>query len=330
MTEESWPAEQLFLTPAAVRKLASKCKNSFVTTSQKLDIRADLRPLLSSLYLPLAAWIEARWQAQSGPLVIGVCGPQGSGKSTLTALLKTVLVAGFERRVASFSLDDIYKTKSQRNAMARSCHPLFATRGVPGTHDVDLGIATIESLKAQRGRQSTLLPVFDKGKDDRQPRSTWPRYLGEVDMIVVEGWCVGALPESDEALATPINALEREEDPSGGWRAEVNRALGQEYQRLFSLIDVLIMMKVDSMDRVFKWRKLQERQLAKEKLQSGLSAEQWTIMSDRELMRFIMHFERLTRHMLTEMPRRADMVFFLQSSHTPARVVINKPISPDR
>jgi D-glycerate 3-kinase len=328
MSEFSWPPEQLFVTPDALHKLATMCRDSFVTTAQDLDIGADLSPLLPSLYLPLAAWLEARRREQRNALVVGVSGPQGSGKSTLVALLKAVLEVGFARRVASFSLDDIYKTKSQRNAMARAVHPLFATRGVPGTHDIALGIRTIESLRVQTAGHSTLLPAFDKAKDDRRPRSTWLHCTGKVDLVLFEGWCVGALPEADEALGTPVNQLEAQEDPDGCWRAEANRALGQEYQKLFALIDVLIMMKVDSMDVVYEGRRLQERQLTKKMRESGLPAEQWTVMSDRELNRFIMHYERLTRHILAEMPRRADMVFFLDGRRMPVRVLINKPVSP--
>ncbi|MGH7825206.1 MAG: hypothetical protein ACREQ7_08535 [Candidatus Binatia bacterium] len=291
-----------------------------------MDIDEGLTPLLDSLYLPLSAWLDRRRREQNRTLVVGLCGPQGSGKSTLTGLLRTVLTAGFEREVATFSLDDIYKTQSQRNEMARAVHPLFVTRGVPGTHDVDLGIETIESLKAQRLGQSTLLPVFDKARDDRLPKSAWPSCSGEVDFVLFEGWCVGALPEPDEAVAAPMNDLEREEDAGGAWRTAVNRALAEEYQKLFKLIDVLIMLKVDSIERVYEWRRLQEQKLAKRLTEGGHPLGQTRIMSERELDRFIMHFERLTRHMATEMPGRADLVLFLESTHTPTRVLINKPI----
>jgi D-glycerate 3-kinase len=148
-------------------------------------------------------------------------------------------------------------------------------------------------------------------------------------LILFEGWCVGALPEDNEALVAPINELERNEDSSGTWRAEVNRILAQDYPRLYALIDVLIMLKVERMDRVFEWRRLQERKLASKIAESHVRTSRWRIMSDRELDRFIMHFERLTRHLLAEMPRRADLVLFLESSHRPASVMINKPLRLD-
>lgn len=151
-------------------------------------------------------------------------------------------------------------------------------------------------------------------------------FRGHVDVIILEGWCVGAMPQPAEALATPINDLEREEDSDGTWRTAVNRALGGEYQSLFALMDILLLLKIDTMSRVFEWRRLQEQKLAKKAATAGSTASELRIMSDPELNRFIMHFERLTRHILAEMPPRADLVFSLAGAHNPARVLINKRI----
>ncbi len=292
-----------------------------------MKVDANMSPQLISLYLPLAAWLDRRRGSSETALVIGLCGAQGSGKSTVTELLKTVLTVGFNLKVASLSIDGIYKTKEERKHLAQTVHPLLATRGVPGTHNVNLGIETIERLKAQGPRQSTRIPAFDKARDDRQPRSTWPVCRGRLDVIIFEGWCVGACPQSERALAAPANRLEREEDSDGAWCTGVNQALAGDYQKLFGLIDVLLMLKVDSMERVFEWRRLQEQKLAAEAAQSGVDVKELQIMSDFELDRFIMHYERLTNHIHDEMPRRADIVFFLDQSHDTTRVAINKPLS---
>jgi len=143
-----------------------------------------------------------------------------------------------------------------------------------------------------------------------------------VGTVLFEGWCVGAVPESDAALLEPINSLEREEDADGVWRRAVNERLGGDYQRLFALIDVLILLRVDGMHRVFEWRRLQERKLA-----AAAAADARTrIMTNEQVDRFIMHYERLTRHILSEMPVRADIVFDLDKSHSAAFVHINNPI----
>jgi len=312
--------------PQKLREVGARCGVAFEALRREMAIEEDLSFLLDALYLPLAAWLDTRRAQRTDALVVGVSGPQGSGKSTLTALLKIVLEAGFERRIAAFSLDDLYKTRAERHAIAKTAHPLFATRGVPGTHDVDLGIATIKRLKAQEAGQSTAIPAFDKAIDDRLPKRSWPRVTGPVELILFEGWCVGALPQPDEALAVPVNALEEHEDPDGTWRQSVNRALAGEYQRLFALVDVLVCLQPESFASVFEWRRLQERKLAYTIGPRAAAGAKRRVMFDAELQRFIMHYERLTRHMLETMPQRADIVLFLDSRQQPKEVRINKPL----
>ena len=321
-----WPADQMWLTCEQVNNLHSRCGEAFRTTSKRLQLDADLDPLLPSLYLPLAAWLDQYRGRKDAPSVVGLCGAQGSGKSTVTELLKTVQTIGFERNVASFSLDDIYKTREERQHLARTVHPLFATRGVPGTHDVALGIETIEGLKRLGSGQSMQIATFNKATDTREPRALWPRCEGAIDFIIFEGWCVGARPQSDSALLAPLNALEKNEDPNGSWRTHVNQHLREAYQTLFDHIDVLILLEVEGMHKVFEWRRLQEHKLLATAAESGVDTTQLAIMSDQEVDRFIMHYERLTRHILYEMPQRADIVFSLDDSHTPARVTINHPL----
>ena len=321
-----WPRNQLFLTDEALARLRSQCRDSFVNTCRLLDIAQDLTPLLDSLYLPLAAWLDTRRQEHQQTLVVGLCGAQGSGKSTVGALLKLVLEEGFAQRVVSFSLDDLYRTRADRQRLAREVHPLFATRGVPGTHDVDLGIALIAALKAQGPGELTAIPAFDKATDDRRSRETWPSVSGPVDTIIFEGWCTGALPQPEASLLDPVNKLESDEDPAGTWRAAVNQALAGEYQKLFSLIDVLLLLKVDRLERVFAWRRLQERKLARRAVDAGVPERDLRVMSPAQVSRFVMHYERLTRHILNEMPPRADIVFFVDETHSPAALQINKPL----
>jgi D-glycerate 3-kinase len=321
-----WPREQLFLTDEALARLQRQCRDSFVKTCRRLEIAQDLTPLLDALYLPLAAWLDTRRKQQQQSLVVGLCGAQGSGKSTVGALLKLVLEEGFAQRVVAFSLDDFYKTRADRQKMAREVHPLFTTRGVPGTHDVDLGIALIAALRALGPGHVTAIPAFDKATDDRCSRETWPIASGPVDTIIFEGWCVGARPQPEASLRNPVNELESSEDQAGTWRAAVNQALAGEYQKLFSLIDVLLLLKVDRLERVFAWRRLQERKLARRAVDAGTPERDLHVMSPAQVNRFVMHYERLTRHILAEMPQRADIVFSLDETHNPATVQINKPV----
>ena len=322
----NWPHDQMFPSSSRCDELAGACREAFVATCRRLHIDADLTGQLTTMYLPLAAWLIRKRSAQARPLVIGLTGGQGSGKSTVCELLKSVLRDAFDAGAGSLSIDDIYKTHQDRQRMSREVHPLFATRGVPGTHDVDLGIVAIERLKAQPADGATPLPAFDKATDDRAPESQWPVCEGAVDFIIFEGWCVGALPQPVASLSEPINELEREEDPNGVWRNIVNHALEDEYRRLFGLLDVQLMLKVDSMERVFEWRRLQEHKLKAKMVRSGADAGELKLMSDAGVDRFIMHYERITRHMLEEMPERADIVFFLDDTHGAASMRINRPL----
>ncbi|WP_340264632.1 kinase [Sphingobium mellinum] len=234
-------------------------------------------------------------------VVLGLCGAQGSGKSTLAAGLKQ----GFERSgvpTALLSIDDLYRTRAEREALARTVHPLLRTRGVPGTHDIAIGIDAIARL--DRG-EPALLPRFDKGADDRLPESGWQRAEAGTRLLLLEGWCVGARPQQAAALAEPINALEREEDAQGVWRHFANDALAGSYQALFGRIDRLVLLAAPSFDVVLRWRAEQEEALRRS-VPGGDG-----VMTDAALARFVQHYERLTRHILAEMPGRADLVIEL-------------------
>jgi D-glycerate 3-kinase len=254
-----------------------------------------------ALAAALAEVAAARRMRHHGPCVIGLCGAQGSGKSTLASALRRALVASGVS-AATLSIDDLYLTRAERHAMARNIHPLFATRGVPGTHDIARGEHVLAAL--DRGEAVALLQ-FDKAADDRMPESAWPLIEPPLDVLIFEGWCVGARPEDANALASPINKLEAEEDRNGIWRSAVNDALARGYQRLFARLDRLILLAAPSFGIVSRWRG--EQEVALRRTRPGGSA----IMDSKALDRFVQHYERITRHILLEMPARADLVLHL-------------------
>ncbi|MBS0482584.1 MAG: kinase [Proteobacteria bacterium] len=245
--------------------------------------------LIGALLARITAW------QRHGLCVVGICGAQGSGKSTLVAdLAEQLTLRGV--RVAALSLDDLYLTRAERLVLARDMHPLLATRGVPGTHDVALGLATIAALA--RG-EAAPLPRFDKASDDRTPECDWPRAPAKTQVLLFEGWCLGASPQEQAALAEPVNPLERDEDADGRWRSHANAALAGDYQHLWSKIDHLIFLAAPNCEVVARWREQQEAALR----QRGGAA----VMSPAEVRRFIQHYERLTRHILATMPAYADV-----------------------
>jgi len=324
-----WPRHQLCLTDEERRHAVQAVEQAFAATLESLKVDIGLKELFEAIYVPLAAWILARQRQQQGPLVLGINGAQGAGKSTLFNLLEVILGEGFGLRVVGFSIDDLYKTRADREAMAEAIHPLFVTRGVPGTHDVQLGIDIIDSLCADDPERVTKIPVFDKSIDDRCPDFVWQEWVGGADLIVFEGWCVGAQPQPDSSLTEVVNELERDEDPEGTWRRYVNEQLKGPYRELFSRLDVLLMLCVPSMDAVFEWRSLQEKKLA-ERVQYIYDTQQPTdhlrIMNESEIQRFIQHYERLTRAMLAQMPDQADVTLFLNENHKIADIRVLKPL----
>jgi D-glycerate 3-kinase len=238
-------------------------------------------------------------------VVVGLCGAQGSGKSTAAAALCEILEREQLPAVA-LSIDDFYLPRAERVALAHNVHPLLVTRGVPGTHDVELAQATIDSLAES---EPTLLPSFDKAVDDRRPRSQWRLCQGPMRVLILEGWCVGALPQTAAALAKPVNALERDEDADGRWRGYVNDALTTRYPALFNRLSPLVLLAAPSFEVVQAWRSEQEHKLREKLAREGGDASR--VMSDAAIARFISHYERVTRHILAEMPQRADHVISL-------------------
>lgn len=268
------------------------------------SLPASYRAVVDRNWRPLADAIARRSDGRK-PLVVGINGAQGSGKSTLCAFLE-VLLDEHGLRAATLSLDDLYLGKAERQRLAAEVHPLFATRGVPGTHAPALGLAIVDDLAAGR---DLALPRFDKGTDERLPLAE--RVRGPVDVLLFEGWCLGCPPQADADLLVPVNALELDEDPDGVWRSVANIWLRGEYQRLFARLDLLVMLKVSSFDAVLANRRKQEDKL---RLARPDAPE---LMDEAALARFCQHYERLTRHMLAVLPDRADIVFPIGADQMP-------------
>jgi D-glycerate 3-kinase len=270
----------------------------------------DYREIVERFWRPLSEDIAERSVENpgSGPLIVGINGAQGSGKTTLCKFLEVLLVE-HNRIGVTLSLDDLYLTREQRLRMAADLHPLFATRGVPGTHDTALGMAVLDRLLAGK---SADMPVFDKARDDRAEGT---RHVEPpVHVVLFEGWCVDAVPQPAADLREPVNALERDEDPRGLWRREVNRRLGTDYAGLFARIDCLVMLAVPDFATVLGHRRLQEQKLGAGNPGAGAP------MDDAALERFIAHYQRLTEWTLAEMPARADILVEIGRDQRPTRL----------
>ena len=260
--------------------------------------------LSEQFFIPLAYDILAS-KKTSSPLFVAVNGCQGSGKTTLADFLVMWFTQNTPLNTVALSIDDFYLGKQERQKLAADVHPLFVTRGVPGTHDIELMSSTITKLLA--GEVGVQLPRFDKHLDDCTLPTQWLTNAEPVDIVILEGWCVGSEPQPPFSLNEPLNELEEKKDPEGVWRRCVNSCLANEYKGVFSKIDYTVMLKAPSFSDVFNWRKEQEQKLIA-KRGIGLGT-----MNDEQLVYFISHFERITRENLNTLSDKANALLQLDS-----------------
>ena len=226
----------------------------------------------------------------------GITGLQGSGKTTLSHQI-AALAAQRGRSVTVLSIDDFYLDRPERESLAREIHPLLATRGPPGTHDVALACATIDALSAG---ENVRLPRFDKLADRPMPQSEWPR-SGRTDLVILEGWFNQVPAQAQAELGAPVNALEREEDAQGTWRRYCNTALGRDYPALWRRIDRSLFLQGPGFEVVPAWRWQQEQTL--QAANPGRRA-----MNQAQVLRFVQFFERVSRQATATLPGIANVV----------------------
>jgi len=260
-------------------------------------------------FLPVAETISEQLKNSDRTVVVGINGAQGSGKSTLAELLAFCFRTKYQLNAIALSIDDFYFTRQQRETLSKTVHPLMATRGVPGTHDVGLAINTIQGLST---RSTTSIPRFDKSIDDRFPAQKWDQVDSKPDVILFEGWCLGAEPQPQEELLEPVNELEKSEDSDGSWRRHVNQQLCDTYPQLFNMIETWIMLKAPSFDCVYQWRLEQEKKL-RESFSVSTSGT-GELMNEPELQRFIQHYQRITERLLETLPEKVNFLFELDEN----------------
>ena len=270
---------------------------------------------LNKFYLPLSEWIYSIYSKDFKTKIIGLSGGQGAGKSTITGILKLILKKKYGLNICVFSIDDFYKTKNERLRMSRKKHPLFITRGVPGTHDITLLNQTIRKLKQKKFR-TVLIPKFDKSKDDRFKKNKWQKIKIKPDIIIFEGWCVGTTHQNNNELKRPLNLIEKKYDENLKWRKTVNNLIKKRYKNIFNKIDKLVFLKVPHFNYIIKWRWLQEQKMK-------LTTKSKKTMSKTEVKEFIMFYERLTKHMIKNYSKISDLTIFLDKKHRSKKMIFN-------
>ena len=269
---------------------------------------------LKKIYIPISFWINSKCNKKGRTLLLGLSGSQGSGKTMVTGILQIILKKFFKKNIYIISIDDFYKTLRDRNRMSQQKHSLFKTRGVPGTHDINLIKNFFISVKRKKFKKIKL-PKFNKSIDDRSKKNYWHNINKRPEIIILEGWCVGAKPQIISSLRKPVNILERHEDKDLIWRKYANEKLKKEYKEVFAMIDYFIFMKVPNFKIVFKWRLLQENKLRK-KLHYKKK-----IMTYSAIKRFIMFYQRITLQMMKDLSKSASIVLLLKKNHEIKRVL---------
>ena len=262
---------------------------------------------LNNFFLPICEKIYKNFIYDKKTKVIGLTGGQGSGKSTISNVLKIILKEGFKLKTVTFSIDDFYKTLKERKKMSVKISPLFLTRGVPGTHDTNLLFNFLRIMKSSKFKK-ILIPKFDKSIDDRVKKNKWQKIKKKPDIVIFEGWCVGVTPQKNKDLLAPINTLEKEKDKKKVWRRRVNKELGSNYKKIFKKIDFTIFLKVPSFKHVFQWRLLQEKKLI-------ATSKGKKTMNKKQIKNFIMYYERLTKHMLKNLSKKTYCVIDIDQRH---------------
>ena len=269
---------------------------------------------LKKVYIPMSFWINNKYDKKRKTLFLGFSGGQGAGKTTIAKILKIILIKYFKRNTQVISIDDFYKTQKERYKMSNLIHPLLMTRGVPGTHDVSL-IQKFFSFVKRKKFKKFIIPKFSKRIDDRLKKKYWMNIKKRPEVVILEGWCVGAKPQSNFLLKKPINILEKKEDKNMFWRRHVNEKIKKEYKKIFANIDNFIFVKVPNFKMVFKWRLLQEKKLSKK------SHSDKKVMSYDEIKRFIMFYQRITLQMIKDLSKSASVVMLLKKNHSIKKIL---------
>ena len=290
-------------------KVKKDCYKFISSEETKKEKFRNKDKMIRSYLIPVSFWIANKVNKKK-PIIIGLAGGQGTGKTTISSIINLILVKYFKLKVFKISIDDFYKTRKERYKLSKKVHPLLMTRGVPGTHDIDLILRFFRIIK-KRNFKSLSLPKFDKSIDDRFNKNQWYKIKSKPDVIIFEGWCVGAKSQKNIELKKPINSLEKIEDKSMKWRKYVNFQLTGKYKTFHNMLDYLLYLKAENFSLLRTWRLKQEKKLfLKSKNKKNLK-----IMNKNEVLNFMMTYQRITEQMFKTAKKFSSIVMTLNSQH---------------
>ncbi|MFB2898369.1 glycerate kinase [Aerosakkonemataceae cyanobacterium BLCC-F50] len=267
------------------------------------------RPLiletLWELWLPLAIQLATWRRDLPRPLIQGILGGQGTGKTTLAAVLSLIL-NHLRLETISISIDDLYKTYTERQELQKQ-DPRLIWRGPPGTHDVNLGIEVLNQLRQQQ--TPVEIPRFDKSLWQGAGDRTTPEIVEKADIVLFEGWFVGVRPINPTTFDSAPEPIVTLSDRT--FARDINFKL-QEYVPLWQLLDRLIVLYPVDYRLSLQWRKQAEQQM----IASGKTG-----MTDEAIEQFVQYFWRslhpeLFIKPLVKNPNLVDLVIEINSDHS--------------
>ena len=299
-------------------KVKKDCLKFIKSQETNTDKFKDKERMIKSYLIPLCFWISKKANIKK-PYFVGLAGGQGTGKTTTSSLIKIILSKYFKLDVFRISIDDFYKTRKERISLSKRIHPMLMTRGVPGTHDINMMLNFFKKSKSKKFKRLKL-PIFNKAIDDRFSKKHWYDLKKKPDVIIFEGWCVGAKSEKNNTLKKTINSMEKTKDQKQIWRKYVNDQLKSKYKKLYSQLDCLIYLKAKNFSLLQKWRLKQERKLWV-KSKKNLNTK---IMSKDNVLTFMQTYQRVTQNMFKYTPKYASVIINLNSNHQIKSAVYKK------
>ena len=306
------------LTVVCFNKVKKDCLKFIKSQETKADKFKNKERMIKNYLIPLCFWISKK-ALKKRPYFVGLAGGQGTGKTTISSLIRIILIKYFKLKVFRISIDDFYKTRKERIHLSKRVHPMLLTRGVPGTHDINMMLSFFRKAKSKKFKRLKL-PTFNKAIDDRFNKKKWYDLKNKPDVIIFEGWCVGAKSEKNNTLKKTINSMEKAKDQKQVWRKYVNQQLKTKYKNLYSQLNCLIYLKAKNFSLLQKWRLKQERKL----WLSTKSKSKLKIMSKGDIIHFMQTYQRITQNMFKNMPQYASIIFNLNTNHQIKSAVYKK------
>ena len=291
------------------KKVRKDCFKFIRSQEIKKDKFINKAKMVKYFLIPICFWIAKKAKNRK-PFIVGLSGGQGTGKTTISSIMSIILKKYFKLNIFKISIDDFYKTRKERFLLSKKIHNLLKTRGVPGTHDTSIILDFLNKVK-HKNFKPLKLPKFNKAADDRFKKEFWYSINKRPDVIIFEGWCIGARPQKNYQLKKHINSVEKLNDQNLIWRKYVNYQLKKNYRKLFNQLNCLLYLKAKNFNLLQKWRLKQERKL----LTFSREYKNLKVMNKKEVINFMKTYERITENMFKDAPKYASIILNLNSNH---------------